>query len=80
MALEISALGVDELAPNLGCDLVMDVDLEDLEQRVPLLRADMALVSLDKGEECLVPKNGKLSGFGPEFQEVEDDSVHNTVG
>ena len=55
------------------------MDLDNLEQSLLLLRADVLLVPLDEGKEGLVPEDWKSSLFAAEVEEMEDTGVDNSV-
>merc|ERR1711981_603813 len=72
LRLLVPTLAVLKLPPDFLSDLVVVVDPHDLKQRLLLLRADVLLVPLDKGEEGLVPQHGQDSLLTAEVEEVED--------
>ena len=77
--LEISALCVLQLPADLFGQLVVELELQQFQERVALLRGDVALVPLDKGQEGLVPQDGELALLVAEAEKVEDDSVNHPV-
>ncbi len=76
----ITAFRMLQLSPDLRRDLVMGLCLAKLQQCFLLFGTNMAFVSLDKGEECLMPQHRQFSGLTLKLQEVKDDSVHHSIG
>ena len=54
--------------------------LAELLKGIPLLRADVSLVALQKGQEALVPEHGHLFLLRTETEEVEDQGVYHAIG